>query len=107
MRRRSDFDGLMRADRPRQHRLFSLRLRPNQLGHIRYGFAVRRQIGGAVVRNRVRRRLREVVRGLPPGDGFDLLLVARPSCVRASYDEIAASVRESVERHPARQPESR
>ena len=92
MRRRDDFDAIMRAGRPRQHRLFSLRVRPNQLGHVRYGFAVQRRIGGAVIRNRVRRRLRAVVRELPPGDGYDLLIVALPPCVQASYHEIASGV---------------
>ena len=107
MRRRHDFDAIMRAGRPRQHRLFSLRLRPNRLGRVRYGFAVQRRIGGAVVRNRIRRRLREIVRELPPGDGFDLLLVARPPCVQASYDELAAAVCDVVQREFAETAESR
>ena len=96
MRRRHDFDAIMRAGRPRRHRLFSLRVRPNQLGHVRYGFAVQRRIGGAVIRNRVRRRFRAVVRELPPGDGYDLLIVARPPCAQASYQEIAAGIRSCV-----------
>ena len=93
MRRRRDFDALMRETRPRQHRLLSLRLRPNQLGHVRYGFAISRRVGGAVVRNRLRRRLRELVRELPPDGGYDLVVVLRPASVQASYSELRTALR--------------
>jgi ribonuclease P protein component len=46
----------------------------------RFGFTVTKKIGGAVVRNRVRRRLKEAVRALPPGlarPGHDYVLIAR------------------------------
>lgn len=44
-----------------------------------------RRVGGAVQRNRAKRRLRAVVRaeGLP--DGFDLVVVARSGAVVAPY----------------------
>jgi len=46
----------------------------------RFGFTVTKKIGGAVVRNRVRRRLKEAVRALAPGlarPGHDYVLIAR------------------------------
>jgi ribonuclease P protein component len=46
----------------------------------RFGFTVTKKIGGAVVRNRVRRRLKEAVRALPAGlarPGHDYVLIAR------------------------------
>ena len=53
----------------------------------RAGFVTSKRIGGAVVRNRVRRRLREIVRRnqheLRPG--IWLVVIARPSAARASY----------------------
>lgn len=53
----------------------------------RVGFVTSRRIGGAVVRNRVRRRLREIVRRhqLEMGSGFWLVCIARPAAARASY----------------------
>jgi ribonuclease P protein component len=54
-------------------------------GPVRVGFTVSRKVGNAVVRNRVRRRLKEVVR-LTPSDwmrlGYDYVLIGR----RASLD---------------------
>jgi len=64
------------------------------VGPTRCGFVVGRQIGNAVGRNRVKRRLREVVRArypaLPPG--MDLVWIARPPIVAADYAAISAAV---------------
>ncbi len=55
-------------------------------GHPRVGLAVSRQIGGAVERNRVKRRLRAafdaVAADVPPGRDF--VLVARPGLAEAA-----------------------
>jgi ribonuclease P protein component len=59
----------------------------------RAAFAVGRAVGGAVSRNRVRRRLRallarEAARGLPGGW---YLVGAGPSAATASFDELATA----------------
>jgi ribonuclease P protein component len=55
---------------------------PNDAGHPRLGLAISRRVGSAVVRNRIRRRLREAFRlrqhDLLSGDrGYDLVIGAR------------------------------
>ena len=51
----------------------------------RCGFVTSKRLGNAVARNRVRRRLREIVRPLLPriAPGRDLVFVARPAAARA------------------------
>ena len=64
--------------------------RKNRLGHNRLGVTVSTKLGGAVVRNRARRRLREVYR-LAQGDlvqGFDIIAVARGRAVDGPYDRL-------------------
>ena len=61
--------------------------RRNALGVNRLGLTVSTKLGHAVVRNRVRRRLREVVR-LNEGrlqNGYDIVLVARSAAVEAEF----------------------
>ena len=57
----------------------------------RYGFTVTRKIGNAVVRNRIRRRLKEALRRLPAGlavDGHDYVIVARPGLIEQPFPEL-------------------
>jgi ribonuclease P protein component len=45
------------------------------------------------VRNRVRRRLREILRQLPLAPGQDVVVAARPSAASASFWELQEEVR--------------
>ena len=53
----------------------------------RAGFVTSKRIGGAVVRNRVRRRLRDIVRTEQGRlrEGFWWVVIARPAAARATY----------------------
>lgn len=65
----------------------------------RVGFVVSRSVGGAVVRNRVKRRLRELMRervgDLP--DGALAVVRALPSARDAGYPELQADLARSFE----------
>lgn len=76
------------------NQLLVLRLLPNGLDHNRYGFVTSKRLGKAIVRNRVRRRLREGVRTLPipMSGGCDIVISARPAAALADYRELKRSV---------------
>jgi ribonuclease P protein component len=68
---------------------------------VRVGFTVSKKVGNAVVRNRVRRRLREVVRLSPPARmiaGFDYVLVGRRRALEISFDRLMADFDRALER---------
>lgn len=67
-----------------------LYVRPNRLGHNRLGITTSVKIGGAVVRNRARRRLREIYRLAQPQlkTGYDFLLVARSKTAQAQWKDL-------------------
>jgi ribonuclease P protein component len=59
---------------------------PNGGDYSRYGFSVSRRVGNAVTRNRVKRRLREVMRARRLMPGWDCVFIAR------SYTALEGSV---------------
>ena len=64
--------------------------RPNRLTTNRVGITVGKKLGKAVVRNRVRRRLREIYRCNEArfAPGWDIVVVARSRCVGADYSKM-------------------
>ena len=64
--------------------------RKNRLGYNRLGLTIGTKVGHAVVRNRARRRLREVYRlnGGALRQGYDFVLVARSRAVSAPWKEL-------------------
>ena len=82
--------------------------RKNRLQENRVGITVSKKLGGAVVRNRVRRRLREIYRlneerFLP---GYDIVVVARSRAVDATFQELSAAYLTAAEKAGILRPEA-
>jgi len=86
--RSRDFDSVYRHGRSVSTRFLVLYWFPRDdgAGEPRLGLAVPRAAGAAVVRNRVKRQLREAWRALLPnvGSGSDYVLIARPGLAEAT-----------------------
>ncbi|HVU77178.1 MAG TPA: ribonuclease P protein component [Gaiellaceae bacterium] len=86
--RSRDFDAVYRHGRSVSTRFLTLwwYAREEALGDPRLGFAVPKAVGNAVVRNRIKRQLREIVtaklEGVPPVN--DYVLVVRPGLPEAA-----------------------
>ena len=70
-----------------------------QEGPVRAAFIASRRIGGAVVRNRARRQMKEAWRSLLPtvGQGFDVVFTARPTLPGASTRDLGREMRGLLE----------
>ena len=95
LRKRAEFLAV-RAGEKRRGRLFLLEVADRgDAGAPRVGFTVTKKVGNSVVRNRVRRRLREAVRLHAAGDmapGSDYVIVGRGDILSAQFGDIAAEL---------------
>jgi ribonuclease P protein component len=98
LRQRREFAAVYRYGRP--YRSDLLILRALRTGHplSRFGFTAGHRLGKVVLRNRLKRRLREAVRSLPVATGWDLILNARSGAAQADYQRLRAVVGELMAR---------
>lgn len=109
LRRGRDFDAVFRDGIRLADGALGLRARDRRdHAPARFGFAVSSRLGNAVVRNRIRRRLRESARR-QDADGMDIVVSARNAAADADYHQLhntlTALIQRAKERlrQPARQ----
>ena len=95
LRKRGDFLRLRREGRWYRGTLCHLVCLTNEFSHNRYGWITSKKLGNAVIRNRVRRRLREAARLMNPElrQGYDVLIIARDQSVSTRYAELYDTLR--------------
>ena len=89
--RRGDFETVYREGRRRSSAQFVIFFRANGTDRSRFGVSVKRALGRAVQRNRIRRRIREVLRVhlLEIPAGWDIVIHPRASVALAEFSRLA------------------
>lgn len=94
MLRRAEFQAVYRGGERRSSQQFLAFCRANGLEGSRFGVSVKKALGGAVVRNRIRRRIREVVRRnyseIPTG--WDIVIHPRASVAGAEFARLESEL---------------
>jgi ribonuclease P protein component len=118
LKRRTDFRAAAQGARA-PAKAFVLQARGRgDAGAARLGFTVSRQVGNAVVRNRVRRRLREMARLADAGEfcagqfcagqfcaGYDYVLIGRPPALQLRFADMMRDFANALRRvHAAPAP---
>lgn len=87
---KAQFDHVLAATRRRNSRYFRIALTDNALGYARLGMAVSRRVDKrAVVRNRLRRQIRESFRCAWPNlRPLDVVVTARPEAATAPRSDV-------------------
>jgi ribonuclease P protein component len=105
LRSREDFTAVQRHGRRVGSRYLTVLGRPNALGRDRLGLIASRKLGGAVVRNRAKRRLREVFRRQQPSrardarqPGWDVVIIPRADAVTAPFADLQSDLTAALQR---------
>ena len=87
-----DFATVRSEGRSWSDRMLVLVACPNDLQVTRVGYSVGRRIGKSVVRNKVKRRLKEIIRLVSFNGGWDLVVIARTDAASADYCRLSRSM---------------
>lgn len=93
---------MYRSGKRRTSSHFTVFLKANELPESRFGFSIKKAMGGAVVRNRIRRRVREIVRlhcrEIPTG--WDIVIHPKSNVREAAFLALSKELTELLSRGP-------
>lgn len=100
LRKKKEFRYTYRVGKSTGHHLLALVYAKSRQYEPRIGFSVSKKIGNSVVRNRVKRRMREAVTPLIPEirSNLNLIFIARDPIVDAPFPDIRAAMRSTLSR---------
>lgn len=89
VKRDKDFKAIFQTGTSVANRKFVLYSLPKEQAHYRVGLSVSKRLGNAVVRNRIKRKLRHLVQELGPHlEVRDFVIIARKGVEELSYEEM-------------------
>lgn len=102
LRRRTEFTAVQQGGRRVSGRFVTVLARPNAIAHDRLGIIASRKVGGAVIRNRAKRRLRDVFRRQQPDVPaasllpLDIVIIARRETSEAPMPALEQDVTSAI-----------
>jgi len=95
IKKKKDFETIFKNSKGFKNNLFILRISKNNLGLNRFGFVVSKKISKkAIIRNRIKRRMSEAIKGEAQKikTGTDLVLIASPGIDKKDFSEIKETI---------------
>ena len=94
LRKKTDFQRVRRLGRSKAHPLVVLVKLENESGRTRFGVTASRAVGGAVQRNRAKRRIQGILNPIASqvAGGWDLIFIARRPLMNANHAELQHAV---------------
>ena len=94
IKKESDFKKIMLEKKSFANRNFIVYISQTKHPHWRIGLSVGKKVGNAVMRNYIKRQIRESVLGLEGQmrQDYDIIIIARPNVIKLSFAEVQANL---------------
>ncbi len=94
LRKNEDFKKIYKSGKNYWNRNLILYVRKNSLNYNRVGYSITKKIGNSVVRNKVRRRMKEIYRLnlLNIEQGYDFIFIPKRNVTDISYKELESAM---------------
>jgi ribonuclease P protein component len=99
IKKKKDFETIFKNSKSFRANLFIFRISENNLGINRFGFVVSKKVSkSAVVRNKVRRRLSDIMRAESEKMkmGIDLIIITFPGIDKKDFSEVKDSIESTL-----------
>lgn len=97
--KKKEFEAVFKKGKTRAGKLVFLKILKNNLDDNRFGIVVSKKISKkAVNRNKIKRRLKEIIRQINIKSGFDIVIVAKPEILDKKYQEIKDELEELLKK---------
>ncbi|HHX22731.1 MAG: ribonuclease P protein component [Tepidanaerobacteraceae bacterium] len=95
-----EFKNVYKAGRRWTSPFFTMYIKKNNLNHSRLGVSVSKKVGKSVIRNKIKRRLKEIFRLNLDNikTGWDIVLSVKPAAISLDYYEIDREVKSLFKR---------
>jgi ribonuclease P protein component len=95
-----EFKNVYRSGRRWTSPFFTMYIKKNDLGYSRLGVSVSKKVGKSVVRNRIKRRIKEIVRTNFDfvKNGWDIVFSVRPLSINLDYSTMETEVKTLLKR---------
>ena len=95
LRKKRDINKVFKSGKTVAGRFIFIKIIANRLENNRFAFVVSTKISHkAVVRNKIKRQLREIIKRLEVENGFDFMIIAKPLIVGKNFQEIKQDIDE-------------
>ena len=94
LRNNDDFKKVYKKGKNYWNRNLILYIMENDLNHTRIGFSITKKIGNSVVRNRTRRRMKEICRQNLNNikEGYDIIFIPKKNVVDITYEDLKSGM---------------
>ncbi|MGI9356120.1 MAG: ribonuclease P protein component [Rhizobiaceae bacterium] len=101
LKRRADFHRARNGSRAHEKAFILQLIRSTDSNDLRVGYTVTKKVGNAVVRNRIKRRLREAIRQMRHPEelsGFDAVFIARREALDIPFETLICDITSALEK---------